>query len=214
MDYTTLITSEHADKPNFVATVVALTQGLVDYQSALSISDGAISDVSSDVDAPVDSDGGIYTFGALPGLLDLDVAIGSQLDAAGVWIGIARTVNIPSLGATQLNDDDYRAILRAKIAANHWDGSMSGLQTILGSIFPGTGLLLYAVDNYDMSMYVCVSGGVLSAIQLAMLVGGLLTPRPEGVLLSGVVQLDAPLFGLDINNAFIGGLDVGQFALF
>lgn len=211
MDYTTLITSEHADKPLFVAWVAALTQGLVDYQAATALGLTIDSSVDASVDAPVDQPLVSYTFGALPSLIDLDTAQGAQLDAIGAWIGFARTLDVSTLGFVTLSDGDYRTLLYAKIAANHWDGSMSGLQSILAQILPGTGIQLFAVDNMDMTMTIYVGGGTLSPTQLAMLGGDLLVPRPEGVKITGVNILTGPLFGLDFETALISGLDVGAF---
>lgn len=234
--YPLLITAEHADKPNFVAVVTALTQGLVDYRTsgpilvggpldssidgsvddpADAFVDASVHDATTDPTEPIVFTGqSLYTFGSLPGLFDLDIAFGAQLDATGEWIGLTRSVNLPGYGTVSLDDLDYRTLLRAKIAINHWDGSLGSLQIILANIFPNSGIKLVAVDNYDMTMSVYVLGGTLSALQLAMLQGDYLVPRPEGVLLNGIATVSGPLFGLDAETAVISGLDVGAFSAF
>jgi len=63
--YLSLITSEHRDKPLFMALIAALVQGSVDQQYVLS------------------------TFSSL---FDLDLAVGDQLDKLGAWIGVSRNL--------------------------------------------------------------------------------------------------------------------------
>ena len=183
-DYSSLITSEHRDKPLFVAVVDLFAQASCDLQATLA---------------------------SIPGLLDLDVAVSTQLDALGQWVGFGRYIFVPTLGTVTLNDADYRTLLRAKILANHWDGQNASLQVILASLFPGTGVTLFAVDNQDMSMDIYVTGGMLTPTQLALIKSGLLIPKPEGVRINGVVIITGPLFGLDFENASVAGLDVGSF---
>lgn len=184
--YTNLITSEHR-KPLFTAFVALLTSGAVDQQNLCA---------------------------GMPTLFDLDAAAGDQLDALGVWVGIARYVFVPTLGTITLADTDYRTLLRAKILGNHYDGGMESLQHILASIFPGTGITMYAVDNMDMSMDIYIVGGAPTSLEIALLKGGLLVPKPEGVRLNGFIQVSGALFGLDFENTGIAGLDVGAFATY
>lgn len=185
--YSALITSEHDDKLKFVATVELLASGSVDQQNLLS---------------------------SLPGLYDFEAAVGVQLDSVGQWIGLGRYQFVPSLGTVTLDDDDYRVLLRAKILANHWDGGMESLNTILAQLFPGAGLVLFAVDNQDMSFDLYLTAGVLSSLQLALLSDGLLVPKPEGVRLNGIIDITGPLFGLDHDDTMISGLDIGAFPTF
>lgn len=182
-DYSALVTSEYQDKPLFVSVVQLLTSWSCDLQAV---------------------------FASLPGLFDLDTAIATQLDELGQWVGFGRYIFVPTLGTVTLDDADYRTLLRAKILANHWDGTNATLQVILANLFPGTGVTLFAIDNQDMSMDIFVTGGGLTPTQLA-LVKSLLVPKPEGVRINGVVIISGPLFGLDFENTSIAGLDVGSF---
>lgn len=187
-DYTSLITSEHADKPLFIAVVSLLVQQAVDNQAVLQ---------------------------QMQTLFDLDTAVGTQLDAIGIWVGFSRYVFVnPTLGTITLDDSDYRTLLRARILRNHWDGTNSQLQVILANIFPGTGITMFAIDNQDMSMDIFITAGTLTPTQIALIESGLLIPRPEGVLIAGYAYLTGPLFGLDFENAAIAGLDVGEFINF
>src|SRR5208283_5279914 len=63
---------------------------------------------------------------------DLDSAEGLQLDVDGKIAGISRTVAFqPSNGVSPILDDEtYRLLIKATIAANQWDGIESSLYSI------------------------------------------------------------------------------------
>lgn len=131
-DYLRLITSQHRGRPRFAATVEALVAPLADLQDFLA---------------------------TVPGAFDLDSAIGAQLDIAGLWVGRSRQVETPlqgvyfsfdtdglgfdqgnwkgpfdpDAGLVSLDDESYRTLLRTKIAANAWDGTLPSAAKILGS---------------------------------------------------------------------------------
>lgn len=208
--YTGLITSEHSDKPKFNAMVSAVAQCFVDQQNAL---------------------------GSFIPAFDLDEAVGDQLDTIGLWVGISRRVNTPlagvyfsfdivaigfdqgvwqgpfdpSTGVTLLDDDTYRVLIRAKIGANHWDGTLGSSAAILNQVFPA-GTNVFIQDNQDMSMTIGVAGAIPSAVLLALLSGGYIPLRPEGVLLNKVLVTSVPgasIFGFDMENQYLSGFDVG-----
>jgi hypothetical protein len=212
-DYTSLITSEHADKPNFMAMVAAVAQCFVDQQSLLL---------------------------SIPDEFDLDNAVGVQLDAVGLWVGIGREIttpltgvyfslDIPGLGfdqgvwqgpfdpdtgVTSLDDGTYRTLIRAKIGANHWDGTLDSSADILDSIFPD-GTYAFIQDNGDMSITIGIAGVVPSTLFLALLSGGYIPLKPEAVRVAYYLVTStpgAPIFGFDIENEYIGGFDAGAWA--
>jgi hypothetical protein len=151
------------------------------------------------------------TLASCPVLYDFDMAIGDQLDAVGAWIGLNRVVSVPS-GAVTLSDGDYRLLLRSKIAANHFDGSFQQYQQILSSLFVGSGTTLIAVDNQDMSIDIYVLGNPPTPLQITLMQLGYLPPKPEGVHINGFILIGAnPVFGLDHDDAFISGPDIGAF---
>lgn len=209
-DYTSLITSEHRDKPRFAATVAAVVQPLVDQMNLLA---------------------------SMPGKFDLDVAVGDQLDTVGLWVGVSRRIRTtltgiyfsfdidglgfdqaiwkgpfdPDTGLTVLDDDTYRLVIRAKIGANHWDGTLASSAAILNSIF-GADTHVFIEDHQDMSMTIGISGKVPSAVFLALLAGGYITLKPEGVRVNYtiVTTVDgAPLFGFDMSGPYVAGFDAG-----
>lgn len=209
-DYTALITSEHRDLPRFSAVRGALLQPLVDQMNVLE---------------------------SIPGKFDLDNAVGVQLDDVGLWVGVSRKIRTPltgiyfsfdvaglgfdqgiwkgpfdpDTGLTVLDDDTYRLVIRAKIGANHWDGTLASSAAILNSIF-GADTHVFIEDHQDMSMTIGISGKVPSAVFLALLAGGYIPLKPEGVRVNYtiVTTVDgAPLFGFDMDNDFVAGFDTG-----
>ena len=211
-DYLDLITSEHRNQPNFTAVMTAILQPFVDEQNLELL---------------------------IPALYDLDAAVGAQLDVVGQWVGFSRKLQVPisgvyfslddaALGLDQgvlqqpfdpvtglvlLDDGTYRLMLYAKIAANIWDGSLAQANAILARIFvtsPGT--LVFVQDNFDMTMSVGLAGMIPSTLFQQLLLQFPL--RPAAVLENiYVTSVDgAPIFGLDVENGYISGLDVGALA--
>ena len=206
--YIALIPSENQSAPNFVAAVQALVQGFVDCNN---------------------------TNQAVMVAFDLDTATGDQLDCVGKWVGVTRYVPIPitgvffafdtanlgwdqgawfgpydsSAGLTRLPDDSYRLLLRAKISANHWDGTMGSLVTILGLIFTDPLTTTYILDNQDMTMTVGMIGNPPSIINMALLTGGYLIPKPSGVHINYAGVSPSAIFGFDSSTSLVAGYDVG-----
>lgn len=209
-EYTGLITSEHNQRPKFMAVVEALAQPMVALRNLM---------------------------GTMPDKFDLDQAVGVQLDAVGLWVGISRRVATPltgvyfsfdtagvgfdqgnwkgpfdpDTGLTLLDDDTYRLVLRAKIGANQWDGTLESTAAILNSIFNGD-TYVFIQDNQDMSMTIGISGKVPSAVFLALLDGGYIPLKPEGVRVNVVIVTSvdgALIFGLDMDNNLVAGFDTG-----
>jgi Protein of unknown function (DUF2612) len=184
-DYTQFITSEHAQQPNFLATV-ALTANNV----------GAITEV-------IDS---------MPGLFDIDVAVGNQEDIDGLWIGFARTIggiidvqffgfaddasalefgelSNPALGGrfydlgedqsstATLADPEYRTVLQAKIIQNGWDGSVAEFEAAAADIIP---VPCQYLDMGDCVVSILPSAQ-LDPVLVQLLTGFDLLPRPGGV---------------------------------
>lgn len=210
MDYTELITSQHRDKPKFRTLV------------------GAVSECFSTVAA-------LHL--ELVGKFDIDTAVGDQLDIIGQWVGLSRKIraallvyfsfdtaglgfdegNIKgpfdtSTGLVSLDDDTYRVMLKAKIGANHWDGTMPALTAVYSTAFAGTGSSVFAVDNQDMSMDFYIAGKDPSALMSELLKGGYFPLKPVGVRINGYTKSSvsgAPIFGFDIQNEKISGFDTG-----
>jgi hypothetical protein len=210
-DYLSLLAEEHRGKPKFEATIGLLTSPMVALQLFLA---------------------------NLPSAFDLDVAVGVQLDIDGIWIGRSRQIEVPlsdvffsfdtknlgfdqgvwfgpytaSEGLVSFDDTTYRALLRAKVICNNWDGTVTEMQTALRQILnPYPGSVLGVIDNYNMTMDIGLAGTYPPPLIFYLVTGGYIPFKPEGVALNiQVTSVEGkPLFGLDIETNFISGLDVG-----
>ena len=211
-DYQRLVTSEHSDKLKFMATVATNCQPFVDIQNVAL---------------------------TLPELHDLDYAEGDQLDACGDWIGIGRDIpepipNVyfwwddpgpgwdkgtwwdvgqPTTHLVALPDDAYRNVLRAKIALNHWDGTVPDAYAIWAVVFGNVGLRFLIQDNQDGSITYVVVSTNLDALTYALIVQGYFTLVAAGIRITGYFVPGTeglPLLGWDIHNDMIQGWDEGQ----
>jgi hypothetical protein len=209
LQYTTLITSEHNGRPNFMALLQALVQPSIDSQNLCN------------------------TF---PSLFDIEVAVGDQLDIIGRWVGVSRNLSVPvtgvffswgivglgwgqgnwtspfdtSAGMIVLADGDYRTLLLATIASNQWDGTIPGAYDIMQLLFELTGVQMIIQDNQDMSMSVIVLSHTTSAVFISLLKSGLLIMRPAGVNIVGYFQATAPIFGWGPTSNIIQGWGTGN----
>lgn len=206
--YVALITAEHKDKPNFIATVELRVSVYAQIQKVL--------------EQMID-------------FFDLDKAYGVGLDMIGLWVNAPRNVQIPivgiyfawddtdsdgwefgvwqgafdpSTGTIPLPDDVYKMLIRGKIAANQWDGTTPGMYDVWAVAFPGHDLVVQ--DNQNMSMIIGVAGVPLDSLTKALLVAGYIPLKPEGVRVNYTfVTIEAPLFGWDISTPEVDGWGTG-----
>ncbi len=205
------LTSQHKDRPRFAASLAAVVAPVMDLTALLA---------------------------HLPRDFDLDHAVGVQLDQVGQWVGKTRRIatpldcyfslGVPGLGFGEglwkgpyspdsgiidLPDDIYRLILRAKVAANRWDGTAPGAYAVWREAFADKSVL-FIQDNQDMSLLVGIAGNTLDAASLSLLTTGALPLKPEGVRIAyyTVSSVGGPLFGLGADNDAIGGFGHGAWA--
>lgn len=222
-DYLALITSEHSDQPNFVATVALTVQPYVDMQ---------------------------ITLNGMCQLFDIDLAVGQQLDTVGQWIGRTRYIATPldiyfsfdtvglgfdqgiwwgpfeaATGITALPDFQYRILLKATIAANQWDGTIPGAYAAWDSLLNPFGFGILIQDYGNMSMAYALIGPEPDVITKALFTTGELSLKPAGVQLFHVLPTvypsgevggitGTPYFGFDVQNANIAGFDSGAWGNF
>lgn len=151
--YVDNITSQHRDKPKFIAWL----------SSSLTILDHAYL-VAKSIDIN----------------FDLDYAIGKQLDTLGTIIGRERVLTFQPLNGHDpvLDDETYRLVLKAKVAMNMWDGTIPQIYKIWDNIFKDIGLQIK--DNQDMSFNAYITGYV-NQIRQDLIQHGYIVPKPEGV---------------------------------
>lgn len=169
---------------------------------------------------------------------DLDNAVGDQLDIIGEWVGALRNVPFPitdvyfewenaalgwelgswkgpfdpDTGPVLLPDDVYRTLIKSKIAANRWNGSIPQAYEIYSTLFSLGGIVIQ--DNGNMTMNYGFFGAPPSAFAQALLQGGVLTLKPEGVRINEIIVVTdfAPLFAWDIedlSSIAVQGWDIG-----
>ena len=184
--WTALITSEYADKPKFMSKLAVDLQPLADMRDLML---------------------------SLPAALDVDAAVGAQLDAVGLWVGVGRLLPIaitdvyfsfdtdglgwdqgswwapgdPDTVVTALPDDAFRTLIKAKIGANHWDGTIPGAYAAWDALFAGTAFSVLIEDLGGMRMNYILIGGTPDVITTTLFTGGYLDLKPAGVAITSVV---------------------------
>lgn len=247
-DYVALVAPEHQGAPRFLATVAASVDPLAALQAALLAAELSF---------------------------DLDGAVGVQLDAVGVRVGRSRAVPTPlpgvyfsvgllnrgvgqapikgpystKVGIYLLDDETFRRLLRAKVVANRWDGTVPMQEAVYGAYFVDPATLIFVSDDgtsnlpesyfsvgdaqrgvgqgrvapstgsgipanlppCDMVMTVGIAGKTPSLIDLAILQQGLVGAKPEGVTVRYQIASvsGAPVFGIGLDNAYVGGVGHG-----
>ncbi len=156
--YLNHITSQHRDKPKFIAWLSAFLNVIDD------------------------------TYNCIKGFdknFDLDNAIGNQLDILGQIIGVNRVLNFQPTDDfdPKLDDETYRLVLKAKIGKNMWQGTLPEIYTIWNNMFPD--LKLNIIDNQDMSMTAVIEGAIGQLKEL-LIANGYIIPKPSGVRINYV----------------------------
>lgn len=125
---------------------------------------------------------------------DLDTAIGVQLDTLGLYVGVTRQA-LTFTGGVNLDDDDFRQLIRMAIATNTCKGSLQDIETLLSNFF---GNAIQVFDNADMTLSYFFNASIGSlALLEAFVVEGFL-PKPLGVGLASLIYA----VGLDNYFAF------------
>lgn len=169
---------------------------------------------------------------------DVDYAVGPQLDAIGVRVGVSRNIPMvlrdvyfalddvdgvgldlgvwkgqydPVDGTTTLDDETYRAVIKSKILQNHWDGTRETLPDFLSGVLALFGQPAKVLDLEDLqTMHVVLH---LTRSETPPIVWELFTRRIIDVTAAGVtldVVDNVPWFALDYETASLGGFDHGN----
>lgn len=118
----------------------------------------------------------------------------------------------PETGLTSLPDDVFRRLVKARIAANAWDGSIPGAYDVWESAFADTGSIILIQDNQDMSMVVGIAGMRPDAVTQALLMGNYIPLKPEGVRVSwyAITQDGGPLMAWGCQADGLDGWGAGR----
>lgn len=124
---------------------------------------------------------------AIPSLDDIDIATGVNLDTTGDLVGQTRVL----VNGDIATDEQFRLLIRARIARNGTHSTGEDFIGSLGLIFPDAPVRLF--DFGGMAIYYRI-GVVLSADEIATLNGDIL-PRPMGVKVTAAYYDPAAYFG-------------------
>lgn len=183
IEYLKLITSEYATQPKYNSYVEAFLKV-----------------ISPTVD----------NYNAFESLFNLDAAVGDQLDKLGYLVGISRKLPISNPDIQPiLSDDIYRKVIQSKIMANHWDGSIQGLEEIIQNVFPDLSYTI--VDNQDMSYRVLIIDPDYDPEVIELLFAGYILPKPAGIRVNYTIE-DKALFGFDAQTNVVVGWDLAEWS--
>lgn len=149
--YLNLITSEYRDKPKYIAMLTALLQ-------------------------PSDD---IFALGVTVGdEFDADLAVGKQEDVLGDVVKIDRTLPYQPISSPSpvMDNESYRALIKAQIAKNLWRGGIEDMEEVWQTLF-GTRIAIQ--DNQDMT--ITVSLNPYSGMLRENLLHELIIPKPQSV---------------------------------
>jgi len=156
--YLALITSQHKNKPRYMAMVEALLHPFDGIFEAATYFDDAF---------------------------DLDLAAGVQQELLGDIVGQPRALGFvySKDGASVLDDTSYRLVLKAKIIRNLWTGEIADLHDKWRTLF---GAPIRIADNQDMTMTVLLEIDETEEMQKLMRLTAhdIIVPKPMGVRLN------------------------------
>lgn len=145
-------------------------------------------------------------------LLDVDKAVGNWLNLIGKLVGAPR--NVPDIGL--LNDEDYRILIKFKIAYNVMRASNKDMDDALYSLFGGDVILN---NNQDLTINYIVADSIETPLKAALILGYLTSPI--GIGFGYILQVPEPLkifgyntkrlIGKAIGFSTKNGLSEGQF---
>lgn len=118
-------------------------------------------------------------------------AIGNRLDLIGKIVGLSRRQ------PDALNDEDYRLLLKVKIAKNNASAFMVNddwitIQDVIELAFDGQA---FVVDNQDMSLTLYVESAGFDPDLISIVVSSDLLPKPQGVRYDIVANTGGIPFG-------------------
>lgn len=211
-DYAELIAGAHVERPKFTQWLQAITEPLKTARERLA---------------------------AMQRQFDVDYAVGDQLDAVGARVGISRNLPMrltgvyfalddvegigldrgvwkgkydPDDGVNSLGDETYRAVIKAKILANSFDGTNGSLPRFLSDVLSYFDVPAKVLDLQDLqTMHVALH---LTKDTTPPIVWELFSRRIIDVTAAGVsiaIIDNDPWFGLDYDTASVKGLDEGSF---
>ena len=163
--YLTMITGEHRDKSKYILMLTALLRPSDDiFSLGISIDDE----------------------------FDPDLATGSQEDMLGEVADIKRLLPYQPVShpSPVMDNETYRAMLKARIARNLWKGNVESMEDVWQTLF-GTRIAIQ--DNQDMTITVTLDPYPRTLQE--NIIHGLIIPKPQSVRVNCLAN-----FSADIEN--------------
>lgn len=216
MTYDKLLIWQYQDKPRASATAALIDSffaetwhGLAQLPLALSIAhaEGANLDlVGKHVGQSRVLSGlaprGLFAFAGAPGGLGFR----RGQTGGGKWY----RAGDPVTASVRLDDDDYRFLIRCRVAKNYMTGTVENMTDMLEFIF-GAGSTAY--DQFDMSMSVLIQAQAITEFKRYAITTLDILPRPVGVGIKFYVALPQVAFGFR-GAPGAAGFNNGVFARF
>jgi hypothetical protein len=118
---------------------------------------------------------------------NLETAVGVQLDVLAKYAGATRANNTAK-GVVNLDDDDFRKLIKLAIIRNNSGSSMYDIVNLLEQNFPN---LIKVYDSTNMSLNYIISEDIGTIALLDVLLTGAYLPKPMGV---GIAVISIPSF--------------------
>lgn len=180
-EYIGLVTPEHQESPRYLDTVRISVSPMAHMQE---IADNLMHD-SLDLDKAVE--GQLRILGEYIGIMpeiatDLSRGYFSwDTTAEQGWnVGKWRGVGDPTEGQGTLDDSLYAGLLKTKVLANIWDGSIEAMYAALKGFGNGN-LSVRILDHSDFTFTIDITDLGLSGQEREILLQGLLPFKPAGI---------------------------------
>lgn len=163
--YLAMITSEHRDKSKYILMLTALLRPSDDiFSLGISIDDE----------------------------FDIDLAMGSQEDMLGEVADIKRLLPYQPVSQPSpvMDNETYRAMIKARIARNLWKGNVESMEDVWQTLF-GTRIVIQ--DNQDMTITVTLDSYPRTLQE--NIIHGLIIPKPQSVRVNCLAN-----FSADVEN--------------
>lgn len=161
--YLTMITSEHRDKSRYILMLTTLLR-------------------------PSDD---IFSLGvSIDDEFDLDLAMGSQEDMLGEFANTKRLLPYQPVSQPSpvMDNETYRAMLKARIARNLWKGNVENMEDVWQALF-GTRIAIQ--DNQDMTITVTLDPYPRTLRE--NIIHGLIIPKPQSVRVNCLANFSADI---------------------
>lgn len=163
--YADLLILQYRGKPKAYATIQALVKNVIMGQLPLAVQNA----------------------------YDIETSVGVQLDVLGKYAGVERVGYAFNGDVINLDDDDFRQLIKLAVIKNSAGSSLYDIQILLQTFFPNQ---IYVYEIAKMQLNYFMSGGVGSQDLAQMFLLQDLFPRPMGVEIAALVYL------LIIDNLF------------